>query len=493
MLTSNYAVSGTLSLNANVNIVFAGGRFTGSGTIQGNNTTFVAPPIQVFDSTINFSGTWRMEKVYAENFGDTNVSNAQVPINKALVFSNLTGCAVRLLSKTYNITDSIVIRGNTTLQGIIRAPGVPGFPSSTAGTLIYTTSNINMISIISTGQSGASDIDCYRFAIKDLTLRNSGNGNSIHIEATNVTVPRMGLISNLFITHTTANGYGMYISGGSYIEFHNLFVGAGKGVLVTGNKLQEFLWFNKVVLGDVGFTTTSPLRPSFEITHGNCLYLTEIDTNDSDIGLMINNNTGETFNVFVNRFNSARCRYGIYLLANDNYMTRIKVSEAIIYQDNNPSRSPIAALYFQRNNNQRFIENCVFENINVDSVDLDSTNFRAILDYNNCIYNSRFINIRTWNKIDLSSSSDCQLTLLGMRQSWVYRPGGSGTTFTYNLTANSPYLSKPIVMVSTNKQVPFSVATNNSQGGICSITVTFASSVSSDVEIYYYLTGYFRE
>jgi hypothetical protein len=494
MLTANYAVSGTLSPNANITIIFAGGRFTGSGTINGNNTTFIAPPIQVFDSTINFSGTWKMEKVYAENFGDTNVSTAQVPINKALVFSNLTGCIVQLLSKTYNITDSIVIRGNTTLQGTIKSSAIiPGFDTSKAGTLINTTSSINMIKIETTGQSGSADIDCYRFAIKDLALRHSGSnddGNSIYINATGETVSRNGVISNLIIRHMNANGYGMYISGGSYIEFHNIEINGGQGVLVTGNKLQEFLWFNKVYLGDNG--------TSFEITHGNNLYLTEIDTNDSNIGLYINNRTeetnqtGETYNIFVNRLNSARCGYGIYLRTFENYMTRIKISEATIFQTNNQSISPIAALYFQKNNNQYFIDDCLFENINVDSVNLDNTDFRAILDNNSSIYGSRFINIRTTAKIDLNSSSgDCQLTLLDMRQGWVYKPGESNTAFTYNLTSNSPYSGKPIVIVSTNKQVPFSVVTNNTQGGICSITVTFASSVSNDVEIYYYLTGYF--
>ncbi|MDR3266843.1 MAG: hypothetical protein LBT24_04645, partial [Tannerella sp.] len=90
MVTANFNVAGTLVLNANVVIIFAGGRFTGSGTIQGNNTTFVTPPVQVFDSTIQFSGTWKMEKVFAENFGDTNGSNVAPAINKALRFSNIS-------------------------------------------------------------------------------------------------------------------------------------------------------------------------------------------------------------------------------------------------------------------------------------------------------------------------------------------------------------------------------------------------------------------
>jgi hypothetical protein len=74
MLTANFAVSGTLNLNANVTIIFAGGRFTGSGTINGNKTIFVAPPVQVFDNTINFSGTWNLEKVY--DTGNASVINS---------------------------------------------------------------------------------------------------------------------------------------------------------------------------------------------------------------------------------------------------------------------------------------------------------------------------------------------------------------------------------------------------------------------------------
>jgi len=504
MLTLNYAVSGTLSMNANVIIIFSGGRFTGTGTISGNNTTFVMPPTQCFDATINFSGTWKMEKVYAENFGDTNGTNAAPAINSALKFSNISGCIVQLLGKIYSITDTIVIRGNNKLQGTIHGPFQAGDSVvSKEGTVIFVPSgyNINAILVQTTGNSSTSDIDCYRFAIKDLTIRHSGSsttatlGNSIYIEATNVLTPRNGLISNILIQHTTSNGYGIRVSGGSYIEFHNIGIGGGKGVIVTGEKLQEFLWFNKIIFNSVSLT-------SFEITHGNNIYLTEVDTNDSDVGLMINNSTGGTFNVFVNRYNSARCAYGIILRIYNQYLTRIKVSEATIHQAYGQAKTPVAAIYIDKGaHNSLTADNCIFENINVDSVSLFGTAYRAINDNNNGnaatnITNSRFINIKTIDKINLNTGSvwpNNQLSILSMIQGGILRPGVSSSSYTHTFYAspNSPLPGKPIVVVSTNTTIPFSVTSSNVQGGACTFTVTFSSLPPSSVEIYFQCTGYF--
>ena len=497
MLTMNYAVSGTLNLNANVTIIFAGGIFTGTGTINGNNTTFVAPPIQVFDANISFSGTWKMEKVFAENFGDTNGANAAPAINKALAFSNISGCIVQLLGKTYNVTGSINILGGTTLQGTIAGPSLTSDSSvSKEGTVIYTASDINVLSIITTGNESTSDVDCYRFAIKDLTIRHAGSGttetigNSIFIDAPNTLPPRKGLISNIILKHNTTNGYGIRVSGGSYIEFHNIHVRGGKGVKVTGNKLQEFLWFNKVEIDSVNKT-------SFEITHGNNIYLTEIDTNDSKIGLMINNETGETFNVFVNRFNSARCTYGILIRTVTNYITRIKISEATIIQQIVPCKpTPVAGLCLERGSGSTYtIGSCIFENFSIDAVSLSNTAYRAIKDTNlNSVTGSKFTNIRTYDKIDLqtNASPNNQLTIINMQKGGVYKYGPTGNTYTQVLySANSPLPGKPVVLVNTNQTIPFSVVTTNEPGGVCDFTVTFASAPTSNIEIYFTLTGFF--
>ena len=506
MVTSIRGLSNFTFSQANVTLIFAGGRFTGTGTITGNNTTFVAPPIQVFDVGINFAGTWNMEKVYAENFDTITAmnTNAAQAINKALEFSNISGCVVQLLSKTYNITTSITMRGNTTLQGTIWAPDSP--PSSASpskyGTLISTSSIINMINIITNGQTAVTDIDCYRFAIKDLTLRHSGAtstqnlGNSIYIESTNtlhptnVDVPRTGIITNVKIRHTTVYGYAIRVIGGSYIVFENIIINGGRGVSLAGNKLQEFLYFNRVILNEV-------TENSFEITHGNNIYLNEIDTNDSVIGLLINNQTGETYNVFVNRFNSVRCAYGIYMMTFNNYLTRIKVSEASIYQELGQPKTPNSALFFTKGiSNSYIIDNCIFENINVDAISLSNTNFRAIRDNNN-VYGSRFINIKTSDKIDLHTSGNYnnQLTILGMKQGGIERPApGSivNNSYTFDLYAsNSPLPEKPVVLVSSNQTIPISCTTSNTQGGKCSVTVNFSGILTSNVEIYYFCTGYF--
>jgi len=508
-VTINRALGNFTFSQANVTLIFAGGRFTGSGTITGNYTTFVTEPAQCFDVGIVFAGTWNMEKVYAENFDTISAmsTNAAPAINRALQLSNVSGCVVQLLSKTYTITSSITILGNNTLVGTIAGPSLPGGSAvSKDGTLIYTTSNINVLSIRTTGNT-SSDVDCYRFAIRNLAIRHAGSGttetlgNSIFIEATSTLTPRNGLISNVIIRHTTsdgyspsANGYAIRVSGGSYIEFHSISIGSGKGVKVTGDKLNEFLYFNKVTIGDVSVT-------SFEITHGNNLYLTEIDTNDSTTGLLINNSTAETFNVFVNRFNSVRCSYGIHLQTHTNYLTRIKVSEATIFQVSGQAKTPVSGIHFSKGVSNSFIvDNCLFENINVDTNAslMTSTTYRSINDNGN-LTNSRFTNIKLNERVTLNSyGNNNELSILNMRRGHFYVPGGTNaSSYQISLFANnSPLPGHPVVLVNVfipnvTTPVPFFVKSNNVAGGSCYFTVYFPSVVASNVEICYSVTGYY--
>jgi len=502
MLTIDYAVNGTLSLNANVTIVFAGGRFTGSGTINGNNTTFVAPPIQIFDSTIQFSGTWKMEKVYAENFGDTNGSNSDIAINKALKFSNISGCIVQLLGKVYTITQTIQILGGTSLEGTIAGPSQPyDSLASQYGTVILASGTVDAINITTTnaiinGVPNPDFIDCYRFSLKNLTIRHTGSGIAVNIEAKTTKVPnneilaptpRAGILMNMRIQYTTTGNYGIRVAGGSYIKFDTIYINGGKGILLTDNYLQEFLWFDKVIVNNVDGI-------SFEIKKGSYIYLTEVDTNDSDIGLMINTDglgIG-TFNVFVNRFNSARCGIGIAVNASNVWITRLKISNSTIYQVADQPKTIIAGISLA-NYAGNYIADSIFENIDIDVIGTPNVNYYAINENwggTNCLTNCRFINIKTLEKTQLSDNKT-QLIVANILQSGVYIASSVNSNQSFQLTNKSPFPNKPVVIVSTNQLIPFSVSTSNTKGGVCSVTVNFANTPLSLPIIYYYLTGYY--
>lgn len=497
VVSEDYRITGDLTFPANVTLLFKGGKILGSYTLRGTNTSIVAPVMQIFDESLVLAGTWKVEKVYAENFGNTDGSNSNVAINKALKFSNLTGCKVQLLGKKYMINQPIVIHGNTALEGTVMGPSqLSDSRPSQQGTVIEATGSINAINVETRGTQ--SDLDCLRFWINNLNIRHLGTGTAINIFSTaadTFLTVRSGYITNIKIKQTDTGGYGIRIEGGSYLKFDNISISGGLGVKVTARKnnegkyvkyLTEFLWFNKVALGDVKNT-------SFEITQGNNLYLTEIDTNDSDTGLLISNETGGTFNVFVNRFNSARCVKGIHIKSYNDYITRIKVSEATILQTkvvrNGTNVYPIAALYFDRAAD-KFIGESIFENINIDALESDIlSTYRGIMEVGNSLDKCKFINIRCGRKTQLRDSN--QLTFMGIKQSGLYTANGGSTTYTIPLSSNSPFPGKPIVMVNTNKNIPYSVATTNTSGSTSAITVTFATAPTGSVALSYFLTGYY--
>lgn len=490
-----YIVKGSCSgsgiqMKANVTLIFAGGIITGSGTLTGLNTRIVAAPVQIFDNDLKYAGSWKVDKVYAENFGDTDGSESEKAINKALEFSNLTGCKVQLLGKKYMIKTPIIIRGNTALEGTVMGPSqLSDSASSQQGTVIEASGSVNAINIETQGTD--SNLDCLRFWINNLNIRHSGTGIVINIFSTagnTFTSVRSGYITNIKIRQENIGGYGILVHGGSYLKFDNISINGGSGVKVSGDGMKkyvtEFLWFNKVLLGNVAET-------SFEITQGNNLYLTEIDTNDSKIGLLINNDTGETFNVFVNRFNSARCGIGIKLNASKYFMSRIKVSEATIHQTSS-GITPVAALYFEkRPNSSNYVSECLFENINIDAIENQvPTGYRAIMEMGNSLEKCRFLNIRCGRKNQLQDSTS-QLLLIGIKQSGIYTANGGINKYTIPITTSSPFPNKPIVMVQTNQNIPYSVETTNTPGKESNIYVTFSTAPTGPVALSYFLTGYY--
>jgi len=500
MVTINRALTNFTFSQANVTLVFAGGRFTGSGTITGNYTTFITEPVQTFDNGFSFAGTWKQEKIYAENFDTISSmnSNAAPAINKALQFSNVSGCRVKLLGKTYTITTPINILGNTTLEGTIMGPSYTSDSAvSKEGTVILASGTINAIYILTTGNT-SSNTDCYRFVLNHLNIRHTGTGMGINIEAVSASglIPRSGKISDIKISHTLSTGnYGIRVAGGSYIEFNHIFINGGKGVLLEGNYMQEFLWFNKVILNGVSLT-------SFEIQHGNHIYLTEVDTNDSNVGLMINNYSGGTYCIYVNRLNSTRCGVGIYVRADSDYLTRVYVSDSSIYQ--NTSKSPTAAINFDRTSASYLISECEFKNITIDTDGGVSSSFFSVKENNNCLLRCIFENIRTIRKTQLGPSNKSTFISAPQGGSFSATGNGSTTIFTTYICdvpyTPSPFPGNPIVVVNANLvssstpiSIPFRVYTVNTLQAACTLNVVFATPPASGVFVIinYILTGYY--
>lgn len=495
MVTSNYAISGTLSMQANVTLIFAGGRFTGSGTVNGNNTKFFAPAVQIFDTTLNFTGTWAMDKVYPENFGDTTGSNAAPAINKALQFSNVSGCVVQLLSKEYVVTESIIIRGGTTLEGTIKAPGLlDNSQVSKYGTKISASGNFNVIVIRTTG-NGANDIDCYRYAIRYVTIFTSGTGNAINISAgvnTYHITPRQGVIEDIEIHHRNSNpGYGIYISGGSYLRFERISINDCKGIIfattVEVGTYQEFIWMRQIAINCDASIYPTP-DACITINRGNNLYFTEIDVNDSKTGIWIKNTTADhgIFSLFFDRIAAVRCNKGIWINTDTNYITRLQFSNINILSTGTNNKG----IEFTRTAAaipDYYLADSVFENIITDYAD---SSFFAIYDENGGLYNSRILNLRTDARTQLySGRRNNQITFVGIPSSNVVTLS-SGNTI--QLTNKSPFPANPIAVVSiVNQQVPLSVNTTNTRGGVSSLVLSFGS-ITYPVTVSYYLTGYYQ-
>lgn len=486
-ITGAYNLNGgTTELSADTLLDFQGGYVT-NGTLKGNYSMIKAAPYQIFDSTVTLTGTWKVDKVYPEYFGNIVSSSSfdsSTAINAALSFSNLTGCIVQLLPRDYYVSSTIQMRGGTTLEGTIAgSPNSANSASSLHGTNIFASLSTSdpVISILSEGNGSTSLIDCWRFCLNNLTIKNSGTSTAVEIKSStsSASVPRTGIVSNLIISNS--GGYAIDISGSSYIKIDRINISGGKGVRLTGTKLQEFIWMNQVYINAVLSDS-----PCIEINKGNNIYLSEIDTNDAAIGLLITNplNEGvatEVYNLFIQRFNAARCLIGIKLYADSTWMTRIKISEVTI----SGNSSTTSAIYAGRSGSYGFTE-CTFDNINIDNMPSDAY---AIKEENNSLSNCSFTNVRTSSNIQLRTYS--KLTLSKVRDAGVYSASSGSTAYTITLSSNSIYNNTPIVVVNTNQKIPFSVSTSNTQGGTCKITVTFSSAPTSAVQIYYFITGYF--
>ncbi len=88
-VTQIHTLTTDVNMNEGVVLIFSGGKIVGNKKITGNNTQIVAPLMQIFATTLTFSGIWNIDKAYPEWFGakpsvGTSFIDCSLAINKAI-------------------------------------------------------------------------------------------------------------------------------------------------------------------------------------------------------------------------------------------------------------------------------------------------------------------------------------------------------------------------------------------------------------------------
>lgn len=115
IIKDEIVITGTLNLSSNCALIFEGGIFTGSGTIQGNDTLIDAPPMAIFGNAVVITGSWNVTVAYPE-WIESDVDDA-IRINKAISLLSSTRGGVIKLTGTYNIFSSILVPSFVYLEG----------------------------------------------------------------------------------------------------------------------------------------------------------------------------------------------------------------------------------------------------------------------------------------------------------------------------------------------------------------------------------------
>ncbi|MDR2914317.1 MAG: glycoside hydrolase family 55 protein [Tannerella sp.] len=143
-ITANtaYVVSGNTSLGTTtfpvgVTLYFMGGIISGT-TLTGNKTKIIAPITQIFNASLNVTGTWDIDRSYPQWFGAqsyTSISTSSVDcaaaINKAILMKQ-TG-EVFIPRGWYRVNSSIIVKNGIILSG---EPGIPYEIVATTGTVL---------------------------------------------------------------------------------------------------------------------------------------------------------------------------------------------------------------------------------------------------------------------------------------------------------------------------------------------------------------------
>lgn len=155
----------TLSVPSGSVLVFEGGSIS-TGTLSGNNTIIIAEPYNIF-KTIEFAGTFNLEKVIPEWFGakgDNSTINTK-PFQDAIDFAELIASNVEFQSGNYIIDNTLYIRKQSRIH-------ITGMGKYKTFILLNTTSPVNSMIDINSPEVTTY----YQFIrIKDLSLYVNNN------------------------------------------------------------------------------------------------------------------------------------------------------------------------------------------------------------------------------------------------------------------------------------------------------------------------------
>jgi len=260
--------------------------------------------------------------------------------------------------------------------------------------------------------------------------------------------------------------------------------------------LQEFIWLRQIALNEHPSKLYANPTSCIEINQGNHIYLTEIDVNDAQNGIIVDNNVVDRNNaihdIFMDKIAVVRCNKGFVFKASNYYINRIKVSDSSIFLKN---ADCCMAFEFLRKNEFN-ISDSVFDTIYIDK-EGGSGHF-SINDPDTGVINCRFLNFR----LPPNQFYDCTLKVSNLNNELNFTNvkksdttsnySTSGLVYTITLATNSPFPANPVAIVSTNQKNPFKITTTNTPGGVSQLHVEFLNAPTGSVVISYSLTGFYH-
>ena len=124
----NFTLTSNVTIPADCILEFDGGSISGAYTLTGTNTGIRAELVKIFNTDVTLAGTWNIINVYPEWFGATGINDDYVAIQKALMLgANHTVVFSR--GRTYKMSYRAEVFSNTELiiDGVIENINYGGF------------------------------------------------------------------------------------------------------------------------------------------------------------------------------------------------------------------------------------------------------------------------------------------------------------------------------------------------------------------------------